>query len=136
MLKRFNNHIVTGTLNTVSNAAVTGNSLFLGNSSEKVGFGTLSAYLILTAATSSLTITPSWQVSNDNSTYTTVKLLPTNSAAIAVATGTANVTTVVEPPPCVYGYQYARVLLNVAGATGGASDLYSIGYSYTQPNSV
>jgi hypothetical protein len=134
MLKRYNQHIVTGTLNTVSNAAVTGASLFLGMQSDKVAEGTLSAYLILTAATASLTITPSWQVSNDGSTWTTVKLNSLNTAAIAVATGAQNVTTAIEPPRMVHGYQWARCLLNVAGATGGASDLYSVGYSYKQPD--
>ncbi len=134
MLKRYNQHIVTGTLNTVSNAAVTGASLFLGMSQDKVADGTLSAYLILTAATASLTITPSWQVSNDGTTFTTVKLNSLNTAAIAVATGVLNVTTVVEPPRTVFGYQWARVLLNVAGATGAAGDLFSIGYSYKQPD--
>lgn len=134
MLKRYNQHIVTGTLSGVSNAAVTGNSLFLGMSSEKVVDGTLSAYLIITAATSSVTITPSWQVSNDGSTWTTVKLSSLNSPAIAVATGAQNVTTVVAPPQMVHGYQWARCLLNVAGATGAAADTYSIGYSYKQPD--
>lgn len=134
MLKRFNQHIVTGTLNTVSNAAVTGNSLFLGNASEKVVDGTLSAYLILTAATSSLTITPSWQVSNDGSTFVNAKTESWNPATIAVATGAQNITTVLPAPRTVQGYQWARLLLNVAGATGGASDLYSIGYSYKQPD--
>lgn len=134
MLKRFNQHIVTGTLTGVSNTAVTGSSLFLGMQSEKVVDSTLSAYLILTAATSSVTITPSWQVSNDGTTFATVKLNELNTVAIAVATGAANVTTVVHPPRAVYGYQWARVLLNVAGATGTASDTYSIGYSYKQPD--
>lgn len=134
MLKRFNQNIVTGTLSGVSNAAVTGNSLFLGMQEDKVADGSLSAYLILTAATSSVTITPSWQVSNDGSTWQTIKLSTLNTAAIAVATGAQNVTTVVHPPSCVYGYQWARCLLNVAGATGAGTDLYSIGYSYKQPN--
>lgn len=134
MLKRYNQHATSGTLNTVSNAAVTGTTLFLGGEAgDKVAIDTLSAYLVLTAATSSLTITPSWQVSNDGTTWATTKLSELNTAAIAVATGAQNVTTVVFPPRSVYGYQFARILLNVAGATGGASDLYAAGYSYAVP---
>ena len=127
---RFNTSIVTGTLNTVSNASVTGASVFLGTTYLKVE--DLSAYLIVTAATSSITVTPYWQVSNDNTTFRTIWAQPQQPTNLPVATGAENVTEVVVPPAAVRGYRYARCMLAVAGATGGASDLYSIGYSYRQ----
>lgn len=127
---RFNTSIVTGTLNTVSNASVTGTGIFLGTSFLKVEH--LSAYLIVTAATSSITVTPYWQVSNDNSTYKTVHADATVPLLLPIATGAENVTEVVPAPKGVEGYRYARCMLLVGGATGGAADLYSIGYSYRQ----
>ena len=130
---RFNTKIVTGTLNTVSNASVTGNGVFLGTTFQKVDL--LSAYLIVTAATSSITVTPYWQVSNDDTTYATLHGDPTTPLNLPIATGAENVTEAVPAPKAVHGYRYARCMLLVGGATGGASDLYSIGYSYRQyPN--
>lgn len=130
---RYNTSIVTGTLNTVSATSVTGANVHLGGSYTKVA--DLTAYLILTAATSSITITPYWQVSNDASTFTTIQSGPQSPANIAIVTGTANTTKAIEPPRGVYGYRFARCMLLVGGATGGASDLYSIGYSYRQLDS-
>jgi hypothetical protein len=127
---RFNTGIVTGTLNTISNASATGGTLFLGTSFQKIEH--LSAYLIVTAATSSITVRPYWQVSNDNSTFKTVQNDPNCALQLPVATGAENVTEVVPAPAVVQGYKYARCMLLVGGATGGASDLFSIGYSYRQ----
>lgn len=127
---RFNTSIVTGTLDTVSNASVTGSGVFLGTSFQKVE--NLTAYLIVTAATSSMTVTPYWQVSNDNSTYKTIHNAPNCPINLPVATGAENVTEVVPAPQQIHGYRYARCMLLVGGATGGATDLYSIGYSYRQ----
>ena len=127
---RFNTSIVTGTLNTVSNSSVTGSALFIGTSFLKVEH--ISAYLIVTAATSSITVTPYWQVSNDNTTYKTIHNDPTVPLNLPVATGAENVTEAVPAPKGIEGYRYARCMLLVGGATGGASDLYSIGYSYRQ----
>ncbi len=127
---RFNTSIVTGTLNTVSNASVTGATLFLGTSFQKIE--SLSAYLIVTAATSSITVTPYWQVSNDASTFKDVQPLPNCALALPIATGAENVTEVVPTPKGIEGYKYARCMLRVAGATGAAGDLFSIGYSYRQ----
>lgn len=127
---RFNTSIVTGTLNTVSNASVTGSSVFMGTSFLKVE--QLSAYLIVTAATASITVKPYWQVSNDGTTFRTIHPDSQVSLQLAVATGAENVTEVVEAPQGVKGYRYARCMLLVGGATGAAADLYSIGYSYRQ----
>jgi hypothetical protein len=127
---RFNTGIVTGTLNTVSNASVTGSTMFLGTSFLKVEH--LSAYLIVTAATSSITVRPYWQVSNDGTTFRNMHNDANVPLQLAVATGAENVTEVVPSPKGVEGYRYARCMLLVGGATGGASDLFSIGYSYRQ----
>lgn len=127
---RFNTAIVTGTLNTVSNASVTGGTLFLGTNFLKLEH--LTAYLIVTAATSNITVTPYWQVSNDGSTFKDMHPLPNCAINLPIATGAENVTEVLPSPRGIEGYKYARCMLRVGGATGGASDLYSIGYSYRQ----
>lgn len=127
---RFNTGIVTGTLTGVSNASVTGGSVFMGTSFLKVEH--LSAYLIVTAATSSLVVKPYWQVSNDNTTFKTMQNDANCSIQLAIATATENVTEVLPTPRGIEGYKYARCMLAVSGATGTASDLYSIGYSYRQ----
>jgi hypothetical protein len=127
---RFNTNIATGDMDTVSATSVTGNSVFLGTSFLKVE--NLSAYLIVTAATSSITITPHWQVSNDDTTYVTIPAAPNAPANVPIATGAQNRTIAVQAPRGVEGYKYARCMLLVGGATGGATDLFSIGYSYRQ----
>ena len=127
---RFNTGIVTGTLNTVSNASVTGGTVFLGTTFLKVEH--LSAYLIVTAATSSLVVKPYWQVSNDGSTFKTLQNDANCGIQLAIATATENVTEALPTPRGIEGYKYARCMLAVSGATGAAADLYSIGYSYRQ----
>jgi hypothetical protein len=127
---RFNTNVVTGSLNGVSNASVTGAGVFMGTSFLKVD--NFSAYLIVTAATSSVVVKPYWQVSNDNSTYKTVQNDPNCILQLGIATGAENVTEVLPAPEAVKGYRYARCMLAVSGATGLTADLYSIGYSYRQ----
>jgi hypothetical protein len=127
---RFNKHIVTGTLNGVSATSVTGTTLFQGTSFLKVD--NLTAYLIVTAATSSLTVTPYWQVSDDGTTFKSMHALANVPINLPIATATENVTEVLPAPKGIEGYRYARCMLLVGGATGGAADLYSIGYSYRQ----
>lgn len=127
---RYNTNIVTGTLNTVSNASVTGNAFFLGTANQKIT--DIAAHLIVTAATASITVKPYWQVSNDNSTWVTVspnELNTPQASILPVVTGTANVTTAVQAPAVSYAYRYTRCMLLVGGATGAAADLYSIGYT-------
>lgn len=94
----------------------------------------LSAVVTVTAATASLTFTPRWQGSNDNSTFYTVASAPNNPAVVAIATGTSASTSVIVPAPtALHSYQFARFQLVVGGATGAGTDLYSIGYTYRQP---
>jgi len=127
---RFNTGIVTGTMNGVSNASVTGGTVFLGTSFQKVEH--LSAYLIVTAATASVVVKPYWQVSNDGSTFKTMQNDANAGIQLAIATAVENVTEVLPTPKGIEGYKYARCMLAVSGATGAAADLYSIGYSYRQ----
>jgi hypothetical protein len=130
---RFNTNIVTGTLSGASNSSVTGAAVFLGTTFQKVEH--LTAYLIVTAATSNLVVTPYWQVSNDNSTYKTMHAQAHVPINLPIATGAENVTEVLPTPKGIEGYKYARCMLLVSGVTGGATDLYSIGYSYRQHSS-
>jgi hypothetical protein len=128
---RFNTNIVTGALTSVSNASVTGASIFLGQQNQKIE--SLSAHIIVTAATASITVKPYWQVSNDASTWTTASTNELNSvigSVLPIVTGTANVTIPVSAPPVVYSYRYTRCMLLVGGATGAAGDLFSIGASF------
>lgn len=127
----FNESITTGALTGVSNASVTGAAVLV-NSPSGLRARDLSAYIILTAATASLTVTPYWQVSNDNVTFKTLNRTPNTAADLPIVTGTANSTVVVPPPRGVEGFRWARAMLLIAGATGAAGDLYSIGYNYSQ----
>jgi len=117
-------------MNGVSNASVTGGTVFLGTSFQKVEH--LSAYLIVTAATASVVVKPYWQVSNDGSTFKTMQNDANAGIQLAIATAVENVTEVLPTPKGIEGYKYARCMLAVSGATGAAADLYSIGYSYRQ----
>lgn len=127
---RFNTNIVTGTLNGISAASATGNKVHLGQAGQAIT--DLAAHVIVTAATASITVKPYWQVSNDDTTWTTVSPNELNSPAasiLPIVTGTANATAPVPAPRTVYAYRYARCMLLVGGATGAAGDLYSLGYS-------
>lgn len=127
---KFNANVVTGSLNGVSNASVTGNANFMGTSFLKIEH--LSAYLIVTAATASMVVKPYWQVSDNGTTFKTVQNDPNCILQLAIATSTENVTEVLPAPEAVKGYRYARCMLAVSGATGLTADLFSIGYSYRQ----
>jgi hypothetical protein len=127
---RYNVQITTGTLNAVSGTSVTGASVFIGQDMLQLE-GDLSAHLILTAATASLTIKPYWQVSNDNTTFVTINN-DASAADTAIVTGVANTTKALTAPRGVLDYKFARCMLLVGGATGAAGDLFSIGYSYRQ----
>lgn len=126
---RYNVSVVTGNCTGISATAVTGASVFIGGMSKRVI--DLSAFCDVTASTASLTYTPSWQVSNDNTNWVTCSLNPVIGAAAAIATGAGSHKQVaVEAPAAAFGYKFARCLLTIGGATGTTNDVYSIGYSY------
>jgi hypothetical protein len=123
---------VSGNANTLVAGTVTaGASIFMGNVAQKVA--NLAAIVNVTAATSTLTWTGNWQTSNDGSTWRNVK--PANNAAsVVIATGTAAATGDVsyDAPPAVYGARFCRFALTNGVATGGATDLYAVSYTYRQ----
>lgn len=94
----------------------------------------LSAQCNVTAETNGITLTAVWQVSNDNVSWANVT--PSNGAAnVPLATGTSGtddpVSRAVSAPDAVYGARYARVAILVGAQTGGASDVATVGYSYS-----
>ena len=132
MALRFKVSGVSGNINGVLSGTVTaGNAIMMGNVARKIA--NLSAVVNVTAATSSLTWTGKWQVCNDNSSW--IDLRPSqNPAQVAITTGTATATGDIafDAPLAAYGWKYVRFALTNGVATGGATDLYAISYSYRQ----
>lgn len=113
-------------------SVVSGNVVHMGN---RGSFKTdLSAYVNVTANTSGLTMSPKWKVSDDNSTWYEVAD-QVNSAVVALATGASgggnvNGAKVIPAPSAIKGWQFARMDVEVGGATGTTNDVWSVGYSY------
>lgn len=131
MAYRYNTAQTTGNLNTVVAGTVTaGSTLPMG----RVKNGSLSAHVTVLAETNTLTISALWQVSNDASTWITCANGSQNAAAVVLATGTAGadaaVTRAIPAPDSVYAHKYARVAITNGVTTGGASDTYTLGYTY------
>jgi hypothetical protein len=97
---------------------------------QKVQPGTLMARCLATIATGSLTMTPSWQVSDDNSTWENVKVA--NNAANVALTATATVH--LEGPMCLSSKRYCRAVFTGAGATATTGDFTNFSYSYQLPD--
>ena len=131
MALRYNVSGVSGNANTlVAGSVIAGNAIFCGSNYQKVS--NLSALVSVTAATSTITFTGQWQVSNDNSTWVR-SAYANNAAYVTIATGTAAiVTTAFDADDSVYGWRYVRFVLITGVATGAAGDLYSIAYGYRQ----
>ena len=94
--------------------------------------GTLSALHYAQATTSTLTLTPKWQVSADGSTWRDVKL-PNNAANVVLVTGTGSAvasTVVISAPDAVYAWSYARLSVLTGGTTASTGDEYSTSYTY------
>lgn len=97
---------------------------------SQVQTGTLSANTDFTAATSTLTLTPVWQVSTDGTNWRDA-FIENDAAAVIQATGTSAISKrVVSAPSAVYGFRYARLNARVGVATAGASDLAVISYNF------
>lgn len=131
-----NAKVVTALTGTAPQVGV-GNTMLMAN----VMPGTLSAKMALSCKTSSITQTPSWQVSNDASTWLAVKATQ-NPAQVATAAGTGSqvVTTIVLlGDAALSGWRYARVITTTAAATADGSttgDAYTISYSWIQNESL
>lgn len=95
--------------------------------------GTLTAQVLASATTNTLTITGFWQVSDDNSTW--IKAVPMNNAAgVAQVTGTGSAVTstvAYDAPNSVWAYKYARFgIVTGTGSADGTADGGTIGYRY------
>jgi len=106
-------------------------STFPGNALDTSQFepGTLMARCVATIATGSLTLTPFWQVSDDNSTWEDV-VVQNNAANVAI---TATKTVHLVAPPCLSGKKWVRAAFLSAGATAAAGDFKRFSYSYVVP---
>ncbi len=93
--------------------------------------GTLSAYISVVVGTDTLTWTPGWKVSQDDSTFLTLKN-ETNTAVTATSGATGTTTLVLSAPAGVYGWPFARAELLSGGtaAATGTGDTWDIRYTY------
>lgn len=131
MALRTNVSAASGNLSTITaGSTVAGNKVFMGRNYAKVAV--LKAMVAVTAATSTLTLTGQWQVSEDGSAWRPAR--PSNNPAdVVIATGTSAATSVdLAAPDSCYASPYARFALITGVVTGGVADLYSIAYSYRQ----
>lgn len=97
--------------------------------------GTLCALVLCSARTSTTTLTPKWQVSNDKSTWYDV--YPSNGATyVAQATGTGSdvaVTRVLTAPDAVYSWRYCRVqIISAVSTCDGTNDKGSVSYNWRE----
>lgn len=136
MIPKFNQLVSTGNaLGLVATTKILGPTLNL----ARVARGTLTAQISVTAATATLTFTPSWQVANkaDFTDGQVIENDPLGSAHPVLATGTAAIVTkALQAPRGVHGFRYCRAVLTVGVVTGQVGDLYSIGYTYAQEASL
>lgn len=98
--------------------------------------GTLTARMVMGVKTSSLTLTPQWQVSDDNgSTWENFKTL-NHAASVATAAGTGtivNTTVHLEGPASLSSHRLVRIAAVGAGATAvNTDDFLTTSYSYVQ----
>lgn len=115
---------VTGTCSGDTVGTVRGGTALPTN---QVKAGSLSCLASYTMATSTATMSTLWQVSDDNSTWTTLSSSPQNAANVAQATGTAAIVTRAVPAPGGWrGWKFIRPAC-VTGVTGGTTgDVYSL----------
>lgn len=96
---------------------------------------TLSALVALDAETDTITLTPYWEVSADQTTWYRV-YDQNGTASTAQATGTAGadatVSRVLNAPGAVYGWRFCRVTVVVGVTTGATADTYAISYNYAR----
>lgn len=134
------NYRVKNAQNAVALTALTGAApqVGAGNSvlMQNVTPGTLSAKVTMAVKTSSLTMTPSWQVSDDGgSTWINVKTA-SNASQVATAGGTGSTvsTTIqLDGSTALSGHRLARCIVTTAvGVADGVADAYAVSYSWLQ----
>jgi hypothetical protein len=92
----------------------------------------LSLLSAVTAATSTITLTPKIQVSHDNSTWYDAATGLADATATVEATGTATIVNrVFDVPSALYvGWQYIRAAVVNGVTTGASGDLYAFTFQY------
>lgn len=128
----YNSNIVTSTFTGMTNTAINGATLHIGENQRDLT--DLSAHIIATITMTNATVKAVWQVSNDASTWVTCAHDSANQAGVALATGVASGTTLaVGAPQGAYGYKYCRATALFGSTTAGTTnDTISIGYNYRQ----
>jgi len=130
-VKNLQNALASTVLTGAAPQVGAGNTVLMNN----VMPGTLSAKIVMAVKTSSMTMTPSWQVSEDNSTWVNAKGF-NNPAYVATAAGTGStVTTTIQlmGDMALSGHRYVRAIVTTASGTAdGVADAYSCSYSWIQ----
>lgn len=126
----FNSRRRSGQLDTgQTGIAGAAGTVFAGNAIDmsRVEPGSLMARMVATIVTGSLTLTPSWQVSDDGTTWENLKVA-NNAANVAIS---ATATIQLEGPVCLSGKKWARAVFTSAGATAVVTDDFKrMSYSY------
>lgn len=95
----------------------------------------LSCLVTTLADTNTLTLTPVWQVSDDESTWSDVTS-PQGAAQVIQSTGTAGADTAISrvyiAPPEVRGWRFVRMAIRTGVVTGATGDTYAFEYHYVR----
>lgn len=129
-IKAGQNPLTTTGIAGAAATVVTGNSI----SMASITPGTLSALVTLTVETNTVTLIPSWQVSNDGSTWVTVQ-----GSNGTTRTGTASpvVTSEVLALKDSIVWRYARVAVTVGVTTAvNTKEFYAVSYTYLAPGFI
>lgn len=125
----------TGTLDAVgAGSAVYGTAVFCGSDAQTVQG--LVANVTVDIETNTLTVTPKWQVSADNSTWVDAAL-PNNAANVSLGAGTsgsdATITRCIAAPD-LSACKWVRLALVAGVTTGATADTYTISYNWRDPS--
>lgn len=94
--------------------------------------GSVSAICIGNTKTSSVVATYKWQVSYNGTTYYDYRSV-NNAAQVSTDAGTGSdvpYSFVLDAPPGVCGYPFARVVATLSGAATAAADVTAVTYRY------
>lgn len=134
MTMRYAAHSSSGDFNGSGAGTVKGGTAVEIGDNARQKVRNLSALVVVDCETSTMTMTGSWQVSNDGATWVDVSNGTQNAAGVVLATGTAGadaaVTKAYPAPDAVYGWRKARFALTNGVTTGGAADVWTISYCY------
>lgn len=94
--------------------------------------GTVSALCVGSITTSSVVATYRWQVSHDNATFYDLKGV-NNAANVSTAAGTGSIVAhsfVLAAPDSIVGWEYARLVPTLSGASTNSADVTAATYQY------